>query len=123
MASAIAVVIVAFYRPLLFKTFDPEVADVSGVNTARIDALQMLLLTFAGLTSMKLLRSTLIAAALVIPPTVARLLTKSFKRMLIISTSIGGVGVGDGEEETRPARGKHARRWRRPGRGRFAGRP
>ncbi len=88
-AVATAVVIVAFYRPLLFTTFDPEVADVSGVNTARIDALLMLLLTFAILASMKVLGVTLIAAALVIPPTVARLLTNSFKRMLIISTSIG----------------------------------
>jgi ABC-type Mn2+/Zn2+ transport system permease subunit len=86
-AVATAVVIIAFYRPLLFTTFDPEVADVSGVNTARIDALLMLLLTFAILASMKVLGVTLIAAALVIPPTVARLLTNSFKRMLIISTS------------------------------------
>jgi ABC-type Mn2+/Zn2+ transport system permease subunit len=88
-AVATAVVIIAFYRPLLFTTFDPEVADVSGVKTARIDALLMLLLTFAILASMKVLGVTLIAAALVIPPTVARLLTNSFKRMLIISTSLG----------------------------------
>ena len=88
-AVATTVVIIAFYRPLLFTTFDPEVADVSGVNTSRIDALLMLLLTLAILASMKVLGVTLIAAALVIPPTVARLLTNSFKKMLIISTSIG----------------------------------
>ena len=88
-AVVTTVVIIAFYRPLLFTTFDPEVADVSGVNTSRIDALLMLLLTLAILASMKVLGVTLIAAALVIPPTVARLLTNSFKKMLIISTSIG----------------------------------
>jgi len=88
-ALATTAAIICFYRPLLFTTFDPEVADVSGVNTARIDALLMLLLTFAILASMKVLGVTLIAAALVIPPTVARLLTNSFKRMLIISTTIG----------------------------------
>ena len=88
-AIATTVVIIAFYRPLLFTTFDPEVADVSGVNTSRIDALLMLLLTLAILASMKVLGVTLIAAALVIPPTVARLLTNSFKKMLMISTSIG----------------------------------
>jgi len=32
------------YRALLFTTFDPEVAEVSGVNTARMDALLMLVL-------------------------------------------------------------------------------
>lgn len=89
-AVATAVIVVAFYRPLLFTTFDPEVADVSGVNTARIDALLMLLLSFAILSSMKVLGVTLIAAALVIPPVVARMLTDSFNRMLVLSTSIGG---------------------------------
>ena len=88
-AVVTTIVILACYRPLLFTTFDPEVADVSGVKTSRIDALLMLLLTLAILASMKVLGVTLIAAALVIPPTVARLVTTSFKRMLIISTSIG----------------------------------
>ncbi len=32
------------YRVLLFTTFDPEVAEASGVNTARVDALLMLVL-------------------------------------------------------------------------------
>ena len=90
-AIATTAVIVALYRPLLFTTFDPEVAGVSGVNTARMDALLMLLLTFAILASMKVLGVTLIAAALVIPPTVARLLTNSFKKMLVLSTSIGAM--------------------------------
>ena len=84
-------VVIAFYRPMLFTTFDPEVADVYGVNTARIDALVMLLLSFAILASMKVLGVTLIAAALVIPPVIARMLTHSFKRMLVLSSTIGGL--------------------------------
>jgi ABC-type Mn2+/Zn2+ transport system permease subunit len=89
-AIASAAIIVVFYRPMLFTTFDPEVADVSGVNTARMDALLMLLLSFAILASMKVLGVTLIAAALVVPPVVARMLTNSFRRMLVLSTAIGG---------------------------------
>jgi ABC-type Mn2+/Zn2+ transport system permease subunit len=81
--------IIACYRPMLFTTFDPEVADVFGVKTGRIDALLMLLLSFSIMASMKVLGVTLIAAALVIPPVVARMLTHSFKRMLVISTAIG----------------------------------
>jgi ABC-type Mn2+/Zn2+ transport system permease subunit len=84
-----AVMIAMNYRSLLFTTFDPEVAEVSGINTARIDALLMLLLSFSILASMKVLGVTLIAAALVIPPTVARMLTNSFARMLWLSTAIG----------------------------------
>jgi len=85
------IIVVVMYRKLLFTTFDPEVAAVSGVNTARVDALFMLLLSFAILASMKVLGVTLIAAAIVVPPVVARMLTNSFSKMLWLSTVIGGL--------------------------------
>ena len=83
-------VVVAMYRPLLFVAFDAEVAEASGVPVARIEALLMALLALSILTTMQILGVTLIAAALVIPATVARLLTSSFRRMLVLSTIIGG---------------------------------
>ncbi len=79
------------YRPLLFSTFDPEVADVSGVRTSRIDALLMLVLAATILATMNVLGVTLVAATLVIPPVVARMITNSFSRMLWLSTLIGTV--------------------------------
>ena len=88
---AAALVVVCFYRKLLFTTFDAEVADVSGVNTARMDALLMLLLSVSILATMKVLGVVLIAAILVIPSVVARMLTNSFARMLWLSTLIGAV--------------------------------
>lgn len=90
-ALVTAIIVGVFYRPLLFTTFDPEVADVFGVNTSRMDALLMLLLSFSILSSMKVLGVTLIAAALVIPPVIARMLTDSFARMLVLSSSIGAL--------------------------------
>jgi ABC-type Mn2+/Zn2+ transport system permease subunit len=86
-----AVVIFFRYRALLFTTFDPEVADVSGVSTARVDALLMLVLAAAILATMNVVGVTLIAAILVIPAVVARMLTDSFARMLWFSTVIGAV--------------------------------
>jgi manganese/iron transport system permease protein/iron/zinc/copper transport system permease protein len=77
------------YRALLFTTFDPEVADVAGVNTARMDALLMVVLAGSILATMQVLGVTLIAAALVIPAAVARMLTNSFARMLQLATVIG----------------------------------
>ncbi|HVM01931.1 MAG TPA: metal ABC transporter permease [Acidimicrobiales bacterium] len=85
---ALAVVVLA-YRPLLFTTFDPEVAEASGVRTARYDALLMLVLALAIVATMQVLGVTLIAATLVIPATVARMVTNSFSRMLVLSTAIG----------------------------------
>ncbi len=88
--AATAAVMFFRYRALLFTTFDPEVADVSGVNTARVDALLMLVLAAAILVTMKVIGVLLIAAMLVIPPVIARMLTNSFARMLAISTVLGG---------------------------------
>ena len=78
------------YRQLLFTTFDPEVAEASGVNVARIDALLMLVLAATILATMQVLGVTLIAASVVIPAVVARMLTDSFARMLLFATAIGG---------------------------------
>ena len=86
-----AVLIFLRYRALLFTTFDPEVAEVAGVNTARMDALLMVVLAASILATMQVLGVTLIAAALVIPAAVARMLTNSFARMLQLATGIGAV--------------------------------
>jgi ABC-type Mn2+/Zn2+ transport system permease subunit len=77
------------YRALLFATFDPEVADVSGVRTARLDALLMLLLAGTILATMSVLGVTLVAATLVIPAVVARMVTDRFSRMLWLASIIG----------------------------------
>ena len=93
-AVVTALVVVFAYRPLLFTTFDPEVAEVSGVDVGRVDALLNLLLSAAILASMKVLGVTLIAAALVVPAVIARMLTNSFARMLWLSAAIGaGCGL------------------------------
>jgi len=77
------------YRALLFTTFDPEVAEASGVRTARVDAVLMLVLAVSILATMKVLGVVLIAATLVIPAVVARMLTDSFARMLWLSAAVG----------------------------------
>ncbi len=88
-SAATVLLVFLSYRSLLFATFDPEVADASGVNTARIDAMLMVALAASILVTMQVLGVTLVAATLVIPPTVARMLTNSFPRMLGLSTVIG----------------------------------
>ena len=89
-ALVAGIVVVTRYRALLFTTFDPEVAEASGVRTARVEALLMLVLALTILATMQVLGVTLIAASIVIPAVVARLLTDSFGRMLVYATSIGG---------------------------------
>jgi manganese/iron transport system permease protein/iron/zinc/copper transport system permease protein len=88
--TAFAGAVVFFrYRQLLFATFDPEVAEVSGVRTAHTDALLAVTLAATITATMTVLGVTLIAAVLVIPAVIARLLTDSFARMLVISVVVG----------------------------------
>ena len=86
--TTVAVVVLG-YRPLLFSTFDPEVATVSGLRVDRLDALLMVVLAVAILATTQVLGVVLVAATLVIPATVARMLTNRFARMLWLSTAIG----------------------------------
>lgn len=79
------------YRPLLFATFDPEVAEVSGVKTARWDLLLAVTLAATITATMNVLGVLLIAADLVIPAVIARLLTDSFGRMMWISVGVGAL--------------------------------
>jgi len=84
-------VFLVFYRPLLFTTFDPEVAQATGVSVARMDALLMVVLSLSILSTLTIIGVTLVAATLVIPAVVSRMLTDSFGRMLWMSTVIGAV--------------------------------
>jgi len=86
-----AIVVFVRYRPMLFSTFDPDVAEVSGVRTAWIDLLLALILASTITVTMRVVGVTMIAAMLVIPPVIARLLTDSFHRMLWISVAMGAV--------------------------------
>ena len=90
-------VFTALYRQFLFASFDPEVAAVSGVSVARVDALLMFVLSLSILATLSIIGVTLVAATLVIPAVVARMLTDSFSRMLVVSTGLGtacgGVGM------------------------------
>ncbi len=82
-------VLFAAYKLFLFTTFEPEVARFYGVPTGWVDTLFALLLAATIVVSMQVLGVMLIAAATVIPPVVARLLTDSFRKLMLISTALG----------------------------------
>lgn len=88
---AVAAIIFFTYKHLLFTTFDPEVAQIYGVQTPWVDTLFALMLAAALMASMQILGVTLIAAALVIPAITARLLTDSFNRLIVYSVVIGAL--------------------------------
>lgn len=81
--------ILIFYRQLLFTTFDAEVAKIYGVPAEWVEALFSLILAAIIIVSMQVMGVTMIAAAIVIPAVTARLITDSFNKMVFISVVIG----------------------------------
>ena len=92
-AITTALIVFGLYRHLLFATFDPEVAQVSGVSVAWVEALLMGMLSLTILVTMRVIGTLLISALLVIPASVARMLTNSFSRMLWISPLVGATSA------------------------------
>lgn len=92
-----AAIFTGLYRAFLFTTFDPDVADVSGISVRRMDALLMIVLSVSILATLQIIGVTLVAATLVIPAVVVRMLTNSFSRMLwtssLLGASTGAVGM------------------------------
>lgn len=92
LVGAVTVVLVFFlYKQLLFTTFDPEVAPIYGVRSGLTETVFSLMLAGTIIASMQVMGVTLIAAAIVIPAIVARLLTDSFSTMLWLSTLVGAL--------------------------------
>ena len=90
LVSAVTLVSIFFlYKQLLFTTFDPEVAPIYGVRSGLTETVFSLMLAGTIIASMQVMGVTLIAAAIVIPAIVARLLTDSFSTMLWLATLVG----------------------------------
>lgn len=93
---AVAAAVFLVYKQLLFVTFDSEIARIHGVRVSWIDAGFSLALAATIVASLNVVGVTLIAAAIVVPPTTARLLTDSFGKMILLSTALGAIGGGFG---------------------------
>jgi manganese/iron transport system permease protein/iron/zinc/copper transport system permease protein len=78
-----------FYRPLLFWCFDRDVAQVHGVPVFAMDTLFALMLATLLVATLNVLGVTLIISAVVIPASIARLLSNHFGQIMIISGVLG----------------------------------
>ena len=90
-AVTVATMLILFlgFKLFLFATFDQEVAGFYGIPTGWVDTMFSLVLAATIVVSMQVLGVLLIAGATVIPPIVARQLTNSFRKMVLLSTAIG----------------------------------
>ena len=82
-------IVFLFYRPLLFWCFDREVAQVHGVPVLAMDTLFALMLATLLVATLNVLGVTMIISAVVIPASIARLLSDRFSHMMFYSGILG----------------------------------
>jgi zinc transport system permease protein len=98
-----AVIVIAFllyyFRQIAFITFDEEGARVSGINTTVLDLIFYITLAVAIVLGVKILGIVLVSALLIIPASIAKLISKSFKSLVASSiivaeiTILGGLAI------------------------------
>jgi manganese/iron transport system permease protein len=77
------------YRALLYTTFDPVVAQASGIHAGFVDYALLVLLALTIIISLESVGIVLVAALLVTPAATAFQLTRRFPSMIALSAAIG----------------------------------
>ena len=95
LALLVAFVTALLWRALLYTSFDPVVAQASGMNAQRTEYVLLVLLALTIIISLQAVGIVLVAALLVTPAAAAYQLTKRFTRMMALSAFLGALcGAG-----------------------------
>src|SRR5690625_221988 len=96
----VAIIVIAaiflFFKELQLSTFDPVMAETSGLSVKLINYMLMLLLTLITVVSLQTVGVILVVSLLITPASTAFLLTKSLKSMLWVSALIGAASAAIG---------------------------
>jgi ABC-type Mn2+/Zn2+ transport system permease subunit len=93
----VAIAVGALWRPLLYTSFDPIVAQAAGIKARFVDDALLVILALTIIVSLPLVGIVLVAALLVTPAAAAAQLTKRFIPMMLLScvfgivSSVGGL--------------------------------
>ena len=91
LAAAVLLIVGLLYKELLFSSFDPVMAEASGLPTGFLYYMLLVLLAVTIIVSLQAAGIVLVAALLVTPAATAYQLTNRFAPMMVVS---GMVGVG-----------------------------
>lgn len=89
----IAALVYFFYNDLIAITFDENFAKTAGVNTERINIMLVLISAAAVVIALKVAGIMLVSAMIIIPPTAALQLAKTFRRALFLAAAFSVTGV------------------------------
>jgi manganese/iron transport system permease protein len=85
----VAVAIIVLFRPLLYTTFDPVVADASGIRAGPVEYVLLVMLALTIIVALQAVGIVLVAALLVTPAAAAYQLTGRFAPMMAVSALLG----------------------------------
>ncbi|HYK53912.1 MAG TPA: metal ABC transporter permease [Candidatus Eremiobacteraceae bacterium] len=89
LAALVLAIVVLFYKELLFSSFDPVMAQASGLPTDFLYYLLLVLLAVTIIVSLQAAGIVLVAALLVTPAATAYQLTTRFGPMMVVSALVG----------------------------------
>jgi manganese/iron transport system permease protein len=81
--------VAAFWKDLLFATFDPLGAAAAGIRVGALEYLLLALISLAIVVSLQAVGIILVVAMLVTPAATAQLLTNRFGRMMQVAALVG----------------------------------
>lgn len=87
--ALVTLVITLFFKEIQFSTFDPEMAEVSGIPAAVISLMLTLLMGLTIVVSLKAVGELMVLALIVLPASTAYQLTRTLRKMIIISVALG----------------------------------
>jgi len=91
LTATVLAIVALLYKELLFSSFDPIMAQASGVPTNFLYYLLLVLLAVTIIVSLQAAGIVLVAALLVTPAATAYQLTTRFRSMMIVSALVGVV--------------------------------
>jgi ABC-type Mn2+/Zn2+ transport system permease subunit len=86
---AVALVVGALWRPLLYTSFDPVVAQAAGIRVEFVDYALLVVLAVTIVVSLQAVGIVLVAALLVTPAAAASQLTQRFIPMMLLAVAFG----------------------------------
>jgi len=93
LAALVLAIVVLLYKELLFSSFDPVMAQASGLPTDFLYYLLLVLLAVTIIVSLQAAGIVLVAALLVTPAATAYQLTTRFGPMMVVSAAVGIVSA------------------------------
>ena len=90
------IIFLAFYKQMLFYSFDPVGAQIRGLNTSFLNYLFLIMLSLAIIGSLQTVGIILVLSMLIIPAASAKLLSRTFNYTTIIGVVFGAISSVSG---------------------------